>query len=44
VLGERGRLEWDDFDEHVMQFAREVQGSGVSMGERSQFGVHPLQG
>ena len=38
-----GRMTWDDYDEYVMQFAREVQRSGVSMGEQSQFGVHPLQ-
>ena len=39
----RGVIEWDDYDEHVIDFARGWQRSGVMLGNRSQFGEHPLQ-
>lgn len=40
MKGEIGREEWR---EKVMGYAREVQRHGVMLGERSQFGRHPLE-
>ncbi|KAK4988563.1 hypothetical protein LTR50_003859 [Elasticomyces elasticus] len=34
----------EDYDGQCMAFAREVQAQGVRLGERSQFGRHPLAG
>lgn len=46
TLGEmlRGEIEKEEYDEKVMEFARRVQAHGVNLGERSQFGRHPLDG
>lgn len=38
----RGELGLDEWAEDTMAYADEVQRSGVVMGERSQFGRHPL--
>lgn len=40
LKGEMGREEWEG---RTMEFARDVQAKGVEMGERSQFGEHPMQ-
>ena len=42
VLG--GEIGWDEYEERVMEFAGRLQSKGVELGERSQFGEHPLQG
>ncbi|KAH7039027.1 monooxygenase [Macrophomina phaseolina] len=41
VDGEIGLEEWE---KRVMKYAREVQKKGVELGDRSQFGEHPLNG
>ena len=33
-----------EYDQSVMRYARELQKHGVMLGERSQFGRHPLAG
>lgn len=38
----RGRMSLEEYIEETMWYAREVQKSGVDMGDRSQFGKHPL--
>ena len=38
----RGQLSWDDYQEIVFGYARNWQAHGVFLGERSQFGRHPL--
>lgn len=38
----KGEMDLEEWKEEVMEFARETQRSGVMMGERSQFGRHPL--
>ncbi|KAK5945690.1 hypothetical protein PMZ80_002897 [Knufia obscura] len=38
----KGELSWDDYQEIVYGFARNVQAHGVRLGNRSQFGKHPL--
>lgn len=35
-------LEMCRWEEETMDFARHMQGRGVEMGQRSQFGHHPL--
>lgn len=42
----RGELEGEReaYDESVMDFARVLQGKGVELGQRSQFGEHPMDG
>ena len=37
-----GLVRKDEYDYMVMEFAQEVQKKGVMLGERSQFGKHPL--
>ncbi|KAK5079804.1 hypothetical protein LTR70_008994 [Exophiala xenobiotica] len=37
-----GKLSWDDYQEVVFAFARNMQAHGVRLGDRSQFGRHPL--
>ncbi|GAB7353972.1 hypothetical protein MBLNU459_g4569t1 [Dothideomycetes sp. NU459] len=39
-----GKVERGKYNEKVLQFAKEVQEHGVMLGERSQFGRHPLAG
>lgn len=45
-LGEwmTGGMERESYNEQVVAYAREVQALGVRLGERSQFGRHPLAG
>ena len=38
-----GEIDWDTYDEHVLDFAKGWQRRGVMLGNRSQFGQHPLQ-
>lgn len=38
----KGELDWKDYERHVMQHATSWQQRGVMLGERSQFGRHPL--
>ena len=38
----REQLSWDDYQEIVFGYARNWQAHGVFLGERSQFGRHPL--
>ena len=46
TLGEwmNGRIDKDRYEEKLMAYARTVQEHGVRLGERSQFGRHPLAG
>ncbi|KAI9695971.1 MAG: hypothetical protein M1820_008312 [Bogoriella megaspora] len=37
-----GKLDLEDFEAECMSFARNVQRQGVDLGNRSQFGSHPL--
>lgn len=39
-----GKLGLDEWQRKAMAFAKEVQRTGVKLGDRSQFGVHPLNG
>jgi 2-polyprenyl-6-methoxyphenol hydroxylase-like FAD-dependent oxidoreductase len=45
-LGEwlTGEIDREEYQEKVMQYAQELQQHGVMLGERSQFGQHPLAG
>lgn len=45
-LGEwmRAEIGREEYDGQVMEFARRMQAHGVMLGERSQFGRHPLDG
>ena len=38
-----GQISWDEYDEEVLSFAENWQKRGVMLGQRSQFGEHPLQ-
>jgi len=38
----KGEMSWDGWQDEVMSYARKMQRSGVEMGDRSQFGKHPL--
>ena len=38
----RGRIRLEDWERVTMDYARSMQKRGVQMGERSQFGKHPL--
>lgn len=38
----KGQLSWDDYEEMVLKFAWSWQTHGVRLGDRSQFGHHPL--
>lgn len=42
VGDEEGEMSLREWEESVMGFARERQRQGVEMGDRSQFGKHPL--
>lgn len=46
MLGEwmPGNIDRKAYDERLMEYAQEVQHRGVVLGERSQFGRHPLAG
>lgn len=37
-----GKSSWDDYQEMVFAFAKNLQKHGVRLGDRSQFGQHPL--
>ena len=37
-----GEITWDDYEKRVLEFAWSWQKRGVMLGERSQFGRHPL--
>ncbi|KAK4542667.1 hypothetical protein LTR36_006239 [Oleoguttula mirabilis] len=39
-----GKISREEYDSRVMDFAQRVQQHGVMLGERSQFGRHPLNG
>ena len=38
----KDEMSWMQWQEEVMSYARKLQASGVEMGDRSQFGKHPL--
>lgn len=38
-----GKLSWDEYEARVLDFARGWYKRGVMLGDRSQFGHHPLQ-
>lgn len=44
LLGEvfDGRMSWDEYEEAGFHFAKQLQAHGVRLGNRSQFGDHPL--
>ena len=46
MLGEwmTGHISRKGYDERLMEYAQELQHRGVVLGERSQFGRHPLSG
>jgi 2-polyprenyl-6-methoxyphenol hydroxylase-like FAD-dependent oxidoreductase len=44
VLDGEGKQAFERWEAGVVQYAREVQRHGVMLGERSQFGEHPLRG
>lgn len=37
-----GGISREKWEEETMEYAKDMQGKGVSMGQRSQFGQHPL--
>jgi 2-polyprenyl-6-methoxyphenol hydroxylase-like FAD-dependent oxidoreductase len=39
----QGKLTLEDYEERVLEFAKGWQRRGVMLGDRSQFGYHPLQ-
>ena len=39
-----GQMTWDEYETEVLEFARSWQRRGVMLGQRSQFGEHPLSG
>jgi len=38
----KGNMSWDEWQQDTLRYASDLQRSGVSMGDRSQFGRHPL--
>lgn len=38
----KGEMEWDEYEEKFMQHAKFWQDRGVMLGQRSQFGEHPM--
>lgn len=46
VMGQwlTGDIDRQEYEERVLQYARQTQQHGVMLGERSQFGRHPLSG
>jgi hypothetical protein len=40
----RGQMSWDEYEKEVLEFANNWQRRGVMLGQRSQFGEHPLSG
>jgi 2-polyprenyl-6-methoxyphenol hydroxylase-like FAD-dependent oxidoreductase len=44
VLDGEGMGALDEWEKTVMEYARRMQGHGVRLGQRSQFGTHPLKG
>lgn len=42
LVGDEGEMTLADWEDQVMAFARRRQKEGVEMGDRSQFGEHPL--
>ena len=40
----RGETSWEQWGKEVTEYAKHTQKAGVEMGERSQFGEHPLRG
>ena len=44
TLGEwlEGKIDRDEYNHRVMKYATEIQKHGVELGQRSQFGKHPL--
>jgi len=44
VLDGGGMAALEDWEETVVGYAKEMQGHGVMLGQRSQFGEHPLKG
>lgn len=39
-----GKLDRNEYNSRLMEYAQRVQRHGVELGERSQFGIHPLTG
>jgi hypothetical protein len=37
-------MSWEEYEKEVLDFARNWQRRGVMLGQRSQFGEHPLSG
>ena len=46
VMGEwmNGNIDQQEYEHRVMGYAQTLQKHGVTLGERSQFGRHPLNG
>jgi 2-polyprenyl-6-methoxyphenol hydroxylase-like FAD-dependent oxidoreductase len=44
ILNGQGKDALDMWENHVVKYAKEMQSHGVSIGDRSQFGEHPLSG
>jgi 2-polyprenyl-6-methoxyphenol hydroxylase-like FAD-dependent oxidoreductase len=44
VIDGKGMEALKRWEEEVVRYARDLQGSGVRMGDRSQFGEHPMSG
>lgn len=39
----KGEMDREEWEKRTMEYARDMQAKGVQMGERSQFGEHPMQ-
>lgn len=39
----KGEMDREEWEKRTMKYARDMQAKGVQMGERSQFGEHPVQ-
>ncbi len=39
----KGQISWDEYEKEALSFAENWQKRGVMLGQRSQFGEHPLQ-
>ena len=39
----QGQISWDEYEKQALSFAESWQKRGVMLGQRSQFGEHPLQ-
>jgi 2-polyprenyl-6-methoxyphenol hydroxylase-like FAD-dependent oxidoreductase len=44
IIGGQGMEAVTQWEEHVVKYAKDLQSHGVSIGNRSQFGEHPMSG